>query len=215
MSIVTTRLSIPSEHLEFGQILQDGPDVQIELTQFVPTGDMFVPYFWVATADPASFEDAVRSDERVGQLERLKDGPKKYLYRVTWATDLDGFIRALRTHDLVVEKAVGTSDEWQFRLRGPDHDNLSAFREVLIENGIRSTVKAVWNPHGSNSDPYGLTDKQREAVELAFAEGYFDVPSKTNLTELADVVGITRQSFSRRLSRGLHAILTDTVMAEV
>lgn len=44
MSIVTVRLSVPSESLEFGQILHNGGDVRIELTQFVPTGGTIVPH---------------------------------------------------------------------------------------------------------------------------------------------------------------------------
>ncbi|MFC6977285.1 helix-turn-helix domain-containing protein [Halomicroarcula sp. GCM10025709] len=98
-------------------------------------------------------------------------------------------------------------------MRGPDHENLSAFRETLREAGISSTIIGVWNPHGPKGDPYGLTGKQRKAVELAFTEGYFKVPRETNLTNLAETVDITRQSYSRRLNRGLHRVLATTVMA--
>lgn len=213
MSIVVIRLRVPAEHLEFGRVLRDGPDLRIELTQLVPIGANVVPYFWAETADPESFEEAVRSDDQVRTLERLQDGPEKYLYRIEWVTAPDGFFTALREHGLVVERATGTPDEWQFQLRGPDNENLSEFQERLREFGIPHTVSGVWNPTAPNG-LYGLTDKQRQAVTLAFSEGYFEVPAETNLTELAERVGISRQSFSRRLTRGLRAILANTVMAD-
>lgn len=214
MSIVTLRLAIPTGSIEFGQIFHNDEDVRIELTQFVPTGDTLVPYFWVETADLSSFEDAVTSDDRVSALERLDNGPNKTLYRIEWTSDLNGFLQALDKHNLVVEQALGTRNEWRFRLRGPDRDNISAFRDTLRAKGIPSTLNGIWNPHEPNGGPYGLTDKQREAVELAFTEGYFAVPAEANLSELAEIVGITRQSFSRRLNRGLFRILEETVMAE-
>jgi hypothetical protein len=215
VNIVEIRLTIPSDELELGQILHDGENVRVQLSQIVPTGDMFVPYFWAETDDPSSFEERVRRDDRVASLDRLEDAPDKHLYRIAWATDVNGFIDALDKHSLVVDSAVGGPEEWRFRLRGPDHENLSAFREALRESGISSTVDRVWNPREPDGDSYGLTVKQREAVTLAFAEGYFEVPRGSNLTELAETVGITRQSFSRRLSRGLHQVLVTTIMAEL
>jgi predicted DNA binding protein len=54
----------------------------------------------------------------------------------------------------------------------------------------------------------GLTEKQREALELALDEGYFAVPRENSATELADEVGITRPAFSRRLQRAQKQVFT-------
>jgi hypothetical protein len=177
-------------------------------------GNTLVPYFWAETADPSSFEETVRADDRVRSLDRLHEGPNKTLYRVQWAIELDGFLEALETHDLVVEQAIGTAEEWRFRLRGPDRNNMSRFQDTLREKDIPSTLNSIRNVDGQNGDSYGLTDKQREAVELAFTNGYFAVPAETNLSELAELLDITRQSFSRRLNRGLFGLLEETVMVE-
>lgn len=214
MNIVTIRMTIPSEDLEFGQILHAGPDVRIEFTKVVPLTDTTVPYFWVQTADQSTFEESVRSDDRVASLERVVEGANNCLYKIEWESPLNGFSTILHEHDLVVEEAIGTEPEWQFQLRGPNHDNLSALRETLQENGISSTVTGVWSLKAPKLDRYSLTDKQREAVELAFTEGYFDVPKETNLSELAEQLDISRQSFSRRLDRGVYRTLAESVMAE-
>jgi hypothetical protein len=215
VNYVKIRLTVPTDELELGQILQADEDDQIRLAQLVPTHDTFVPYFVADADDPAAFEARIRADDRVARLHRLEDGPDERLYKVEWATAINGFVDALAAHDLVVDSAVGGPDEWRFRLRGPDQGNLSAFREALRDAGVSSTVDRVWHPGESDGDAYGLTAKQREAVTLAFTEGYFQVPRETNLTELAAEVGITRQSFSRRLNRGIQQVFAATVMGEL
>ena len=215
MNIVEIRLTVPSGDLELGQVLTNDESVRVQLARLVPTGETFVPYFWAETDDFPAYEERVRSDDRVATLQRVEVDPETCLYNIEWATALGGFIEALPAHNLVVDSAVGGPDEWRFRLRGPDHENLSAFCETLRDAGIENTVERVWNARTPDGDAYGLTAKQREAVTLAFTNGYFDVPSGTNLTELAEHVEVTRQSFSRRLNRGIQQVVATTLMADL
>ena len=214
MSIVVAELTVPSDAFVLGQVLQDGGDVHIDLTQFVPTGQSLVPYFWAETADEAAFEESVRADDRVASLTKLDGGRERHLYSIEWATDINGFIAALETHDFIVEKATGTPKTWSFRLRGPDHGNLSSFQQTLADRDIPIEVQRVWNPSDPQADAYGVSAKQGAALKLAFSEGYFDVPRETNLTDLAAHLDITRQSFSRRISRGLYNLLEHTIMTD-
>ncbi len=211
MSLVTVRLSIPSDDLFIGQILRDDSVERIELARFVPFGDLVVPYCWVETTDPSSFEEQVRTDCRLRTLERLSATANALLYRVEWEPTCSDFSGVLCAHDVVVEQAQGTNEEWQFQLRGPDHGNISDLRECLRESGISCRVQSVWKPDVSNGNVHGLTDKQLTAVRLAFENGYFAVPKETNLSELAESVGISRQAFSRRLDRALDSILSNTI----
>lgn len=45
-----------------------------------------------------------------------------------------------------------------------------------------------------------ITDKQREAVEVAVKTGYYDRPRHTDLDELADRLGVSRSAASQRLN---------------
>ena len=51
-----------------------------------------------------------------------------------------------------------------------------------------------------------MTAKQREALALAAAEGYFAVPRETNLTDLADKLDITRHPPRERLTCDLQFV---------
>lgn len=52
-----------------------------------------------------------------------------------------------------------------------------------------------------------LSDKQREALELAVRSGYYDRPRRTDLERLAGAAAVSRPSFSERLQRAEGKVL--------
>lgn len=52
-----------------------------------------------------------------------------------------------------------------------------------------------------------LSPKQRRAIELAYREGYYKVPRKTNLDRLAKTVGVSKSTFQETLRRAESNIL--------
>lgn len=211
MSIVVAEVSIPTDSFGVGSVLQDD-DYRIDLTQFVPIGESCIPYFWVETEDKAAFEEAVEADDRVDSLSALDTSGTRTLYRIDWAEKPDGFFTIVADHDLLVEEATGTEDRWWFRLRGPDRENLASFQQALLDEDIPLHIHRIWNPEAPDDDPYGLTETQRETLELAFTEGYFDVPRNSSLDDLGDQLAVSRQEVSRRVRQGVHNLLSTTLM---
>jgi predicted DNA binding protein len=212
---VLATIAIDADAFALGEVLSDGDTgTRVELTQFVPTADSLVPYFWVThSADHDAFERHVRADPRVARLANLDGGVDRTLYRIEWVDDLDGFLDALSDHALFVERASGTAEEWLFRIRADTREALSAFNQACSEAGVPFDFhRIVQNPVASDSTPYGITDKQLAGLRLAFEEGYFHVPRETSQTELADQLGISRQAYSRRLDRALDSLVSNTVM---
>lgn len=213
MSVVT-EVSLPSDSFGLGRVLQEGTDARIELLQFVPTSGSLVPYFWVETDDVTAFETAVRAHDRVDSLTVVDTGPERMLFQIEWAVERDAFLDAIVDHGLLIEEGTGTAESWRFRLRSSDRENLSAFQQTVRDHGISVDIERVWTPSTSSTDQYGLTAKQREALQLAITSGYFDIPRETSLSELGDELGITGQSFSRRLRRGVSTLLSNTILEE-
>lgn len=212
MTVLAT-IAIDSDKFDLGEVLS-GYDTQIELTQFVPIDDSLVPYFWADNHDFENFESAVRDDPRVQQLTSLNGTVGRRLYNVEWSGEMDGFLTALDEHEILIESATGTDSEWEFHLRAHNREPLAAFQAACREHDIPLQVRRV---HHNPDDPtvsYGLSEKQREAVILAVEHGYFDVPREHSLTDLAEELDISRQAFSRRLQRGLHSVLINTVLAD-
>jgi len=56
-----------------------------------------------------------------------------------------------------------------------------------------------------------LTPKQTEAVGLAYARGYYEIPRKCEVQEIAKILGIKRVAMQERLRRAGRAIMEDFV----
>ena len=215
MSVIAS-FSVASEDIAFGQALA-ATETRIELTQFVPVDGEFIPYFWKERdGDTEKFERTARDHPAVADLVNLDGRVDAALYRIDWAEGTDGFLDALDEHDVLVEKATTNhGEQWFFRLRAFGQEELSAFQSACYDHGIQLDVRRViHNPDPKTDNDgdralVGVTDKQRDAIELALERGYFEVPRKASATELAAEVGISRQAFSRRLQRGQQSVFTN------
>lgn len=169
---------------------------------------------WVVGPEPRVFEAALDDDETIRDHCLLTATAERALYRVEFsdrAADSSVHSRWIELGGSLLE-AVGTPEGWELRMRFPDRESIRAFYQTCEEKGVGVTVRSLYAALDDTGPGFGLTEKQRDAVERAFEEGYFDVPRRTNLTELASAVGISQQSFSRRLSRGLYSLVANTVV---
>jgi predicted DNA binding protein len=80
-------------------------------------------------------------------------------------------------------------------------------REILTDlRAVDATVSVEWLVNGGDSgsvteiDASAITDKQREAMEIALELGYYESPRETDLGELADELGISKSAVSQRLN---------------
>lgn len=215
---VIAGFSINAEDIVFGQALA-GTETRIELTQFVPTDGGLIPYFWKERdGDTEKFERHARDHPAVADLENLDGRVEATLYRIDWAGEADGFLDALRERDVMVEEAsTNHGDQWLFRLRAFDQDELSGFQNDCHEHGIPLDIRRmVHNPTSDGRHDralVGVTDKQYEALALALERGYFHVPREHSATELAAELDISRQAYSRRLQRAQQSVFTDLFAA--
>ncbi|WP_425499600.1 helix-turn-helix domain-containing protein [Halogeometricum luteum] len=56
-----------------------------------------------------------------------------------------------------------------------------------------------------------LSEQERELLQLAIEEGYFEVPRRISLVELSTLAGLTDTETSRRLRRALDTHLRATL----
>ena len=57
----------------------------------------------------------------------------------------------------------------------------------------------------------GLTARQREILSLAWNLGYFEIPARSGLDRIAVLAGLSRNTVSQHLRRGMRRILRDVV----
>lgn len=110
---------------------------------------------------------------------------------------------------------IGTKTEWRFEVRGENQAAIAEFREFCQERDIPITITAVHAMLPIKGEGYQLTDTQREALVLAYEQGYFNTPREATLEEIADELGITQQALSSRLRRGNRRLIAATLISSV
>ncbi|NEU55526.1 helix-turn-helix domain-containing protein [Halorussus sp. MSC15.2] len=87
-------------------------------------------------------------------------------------------------------------------------DRLSAFTAQLDAFGMSFDVEYVRELVNSESL---LTDRQRELLNAAVEEGYYDTPRECSLTELAEEAGVAKSTASETLHRVEEKIVKEYV----
>lgn len=214
---VAVEFTIPSDAFTLGQVLSADTEIEVSLEAIVPTDDDVLPFFWLETSDAdelESFEQTVREHPMVQQLtplDRLDDGT---LYRAKWKREPESLVAGIRETNGTVLSARGTSDRWTFTVRFEDHGDLTAFQNFLTEHGIRVHFDRITNQTETRpaAAAFDLTDQQREALVSAVSRGYFEVPRRANLSDVAADLDITRQAASELVRRGANTVLRKVLL---
>lgn len=212
---IITDITVPSTAFELGSSLAQVEKAHITFERTVPTGDRLFPYMWVHTADHTRFCQLLQVNQAVESVRLVHHQDTQGLYDVVWQDETDGFLSCLKNTEAVVLKAGGSTTAWEFELRFDCHEDVAAFQRECSEQDISITVdrivtKSVVEPPGEK-----LTGPQRETIELALERGYFDVPRKTTMVELAEELGISDQAVSARIRRAMKKLSEHLLLPEV
>ena len=207
---VIVELSLPPESFPLGTMLTAETDVHIEFERIVPVGTDVVPIFWAWNGDLEAFEQRVRDDSNVRQFVAIDEVDGRRLYLLNWDIPAGAFLEGLTAAEGIIRNAHGHGDkDWEFELLFPSQDQLTRFHNVSRDNEVGYTLGKMQslNEAGASELANIVTEKQREAIVLAFQRGYFTTPRQVTLSDLATELDITQQSLSNRIRNGIEAIV--------
>lgn len=123
--------------------------------------------------------------------------------------DLDG-LKALATADAIIERIEVNADGWR---QSGWFANREAFTEFSSFWQRNSGFRLHRLAHDGDPEPPGdgLSDRQREALRTAYEMGYFDVPRRTSLEQIAAELDISASSVSERIRRAQTQLIEETV----
>jgi predicted DNA binding protein len=168
---------------------------------------------WLEGGSEGSFEAALSADRTVEDATRVVDTDRGTQYDVTCDPQPSGqemYYAAVEEAGIYVS-GVRRSDHWEVQMRFPDREAFDAFR-TRIEGGDISLQSLHEQESGPRAEQYGISDPQREILHLASRQGYFDVPRRASLADLADDLAISSQAASERLRRGLDSLVERTLL---
>ncbi|ELY63561.1 helix-turn-helix domain-containing protein, partial [Natronobacterium gregoryi] len=106
-------------------------------------------------------------------------------------------------------EAWGANGWWQIKTRFPDRDALCTGYDRLADQGIDADLRRVTDVHDRTEIDTRLTPEQREALEAALEYGYFEIPRRISMEELAEELGISHQALSERFRRAYETLVND------
>lgn len=210
MSVVAD-FSVPTDAFCLGEALRAIPSATAELDRVVAHSPNHVmPFVWIVDTDREVFETAVADDPTVKTADVTDSFDDTHLFQFDWADIVGQRLQTILDHDGVVLEARGTGDGWRLWVRFGSREYFSVFRDHFREFGdvILHQITAPQAPGGAQ---YGVSPKQREALLAAYDAGYYDTSNSATGEELAQQLGITQQSVSRRLRRGVHTLIENTL----
>lgn len=214
MSLIA-EFTLHSPRLPLQPTLQSVTGVTVELEEQLVTPHQHpMLVVWAKGEDVDAFETGLDDDptvERDAVLECLGD---TCLYRIELSGDVQGVYPTYQELGAAPLAATGTFDGWKRRVRFPDRDTIAAFRQFCEESNISFRLHRLYQPSVGSEGDLGLTDGQRQALRAAYREGYFEIPRKADLGALGDDLGVSAQSVSERLRRGIRQVLAETLCEE-
>lgn len=212
--IVVAEFTFEADAFLLGRIVRGEPDVSVELERVVPTDARVMPYLWGHGKGLDRFAAALRAHQHVQSVTTVDCLEDRALYRIDWESDTRQLITGIADLDATIMEAY-SDDRWTFRIRFENRSGLAEFRQYCTDRGVDYRLERV-----SQLDDlrwpdriHGLTEPQYEVLVLALERGYFEVPRRSTLTDLADELDITVQAVSERVRRGTNVVF-ESVLAD-
>lgn len=192
------------------------PEMTFEMEDFQLLEDGRAKYvFWVDGKDNTQLDLVLDEDQTVDDFVLLTGVGDRKLYRVTFTNEAKEYLttQIASEFDIVVLSIVGTVKGVQFRAQIPSQVALNSYRDHCKQAGIGFKLNKLYHEDNrSRIKRYNLTDRQYEALVLAYKRGYFGAERKVTLEELADEFDISRQAFAARLRRGHERLIANSLI---
>lgn len=184
---------------------------------YVTTEDASVYYvffWWTTGCDFDEFESAMTRDPTVSGFESIIHDEDRGLYRIESQevpSEHPLVFPLFRSHNVTTLETRRDATGLHVRARFPDRHSLQGFRIAATRISDRVEVKRLFSATDTPEVGSSLTQKQREALALAYEAGYFEIPSEASLEDVAEELDITPQALSRHIRAGVRAIIPEAL----
>lgn len=201
------RIELPP-NVWIGDVSRAHPDAVFRLLAGIEHGDRATELGEIR-ADPSSpVVEAFRRHPAVASYEALDADGERSLARYE-VTDR-ALYRFLRSAGLPPEFPIRAEDGGFEIEVTAEASRLRSVREELAAVPLAHEVLFV---AGQPEEEPVVTDRQREALEVAFRQGYFTVPREAKLADVAEELGVDASTASGVLRRA-EARVVDRFLAE-
>lgn len=192
------------------------PEMTFEMEDLQLRGDRPANYvFWARGGDFQRLEHALVEDSTVDEFVFLTRICDRQLCRVTFTEESEQRLAypTASAYDIVYLSLIQTSEGSDIRAQVPSRDALRAYREACQELGIPFTLDRLYEEESwDETNEYGLTERQYEALVKAHEAGYFGDVRDVDLEAIAADFDISRQALAGRLRRGQERLIENALL---
>jgi hypothetical protein len=217
---LVAEFEIGCEALPLTGVAADVPDAAITLEMQFNHGNR--PPFLVTVQDGSrrAIEDAFGDAYDVGEWTLVGQAGETRRYQVLPALsleeqlgerldDLEG-LEALATADAIIKRIDVLPDGWRQTGWFADRETFREFSSFWQRN-VTFQLHRLTRDGESEPPGDGLTDRQHEALRIAYELGYFDIPRRASLEDVATELDVSPSSVSERLRRAQTQLIEETV----
>lgn len=202
--------------------LAEVPDAELRLEEIRSLPDERLRFLlWADEHALPEFEGAVATDDTIQSFTLLTNLGDRRLYRLTLSEtgQESSTYLAAAAEDIVVLDLTVSTEGMRFLARIPSREALRNYAEACQERGVGFQLKQLYEEEDTASgrgegQQFGLTKPQYRALRCALEMGYFEVPRKTSVGEIADELGTSDQALSTLLRRGEQNLLENTLATD-
>lgn len=216
--VAIIQAGIEPEAFALGRILRLKEGMTIDLETYVPSGDQPELFFSIGGPPTAreAFIERVAEHPSIVDLTEIETFDEQTLLAIEWDVASDSLFHGIRACSGQIMAVTGTPEEWQFSVQFRVSDGVGRFQEFCEETGIDFALLRIYQLRESRSEAgtqlFGMTDTQRETLIRAVERGYFDVPRQCSTADLAKEFGVSGQSITERVRRGIGNFVQHTFL---
>jgi predicted DNA binding protein len=208
-------IAVPAEQLALSDTLDAVPETRVDVMRTVTTGPNSVMPVLAFEGNDEDIGPALREDKTVERVSPLATLEKESVYRVQWASHIEDRLREMFWDHGTVLRTQAFDGKWCFRVLFAERESMEDWYHHCRDCGLTVDIESIYDPTVAvRPRQYGLSQKQYTTLETALQHGFYDIPRKVTLEELADEFDVTHQALSERLSRAHRVMITNVVSAD-
>lgn len=183
-------------------------ECEITLHEMVQRSDgSILEFMTVSGTDPEQLIELAENADDILEARLVSENDTECLFE--FIIDESRVTAALADNESIFKRISATAGEGRLIAEVPPHVNPTAVIETFLSN--HPNAELVARRTSSQTAPLftehefrtllltQLTDKQLEALRVAYANGYFERPRRCNTADIAEILGVSSPTVSQHV----------------
>ena len=153
-----------------------------------------------------SYADYIKEKEGA-HMKILEAAERKFLFLTKWKNNTSPVSKIMEHGCLCIDKVGMENGAEIYRVLSEDQEDIGPLMDDIGEMGNVKILK-IGRYEGGGLNAFELTNRQKEVIKIAVANGYYGYPRKVKLGELARVMKVSRSAFQKTIRKAERKVMS-------